>query len=189
MAELDSPVAHRLLRAVLTGVFLLVAPACSTLKVSTDYDRTVDFAAYRTYGWIDTQEIRNTLLKKRVMAAVDEELQGKGLVLKQDGSDLEVAIHPRFSSEVMVNTYSTGWGYSSGWGGWGGVGAGGTTSTVREVPVGTLIVDLVDTRRKELVWRGTATSPIDSEASAEERQEMVNDAIRKLFEDYPPKKN
>ncbi len=43
-----------------------------------------------------------------------------------------------------------------------------TTSTVQQIPVGTLVIDLVDAKAKQLVWRGTASDTIDQDASPEE---------------------
>ncbi len=172
----------------LRGSLLLAAAfalaACSTLEVSTDYDKAADFTKYRTYTWGKAEEIKNTIVKKRIESAVDQQLASKGLKKVESGPDLAVFVHPRLSKETQVNTYSTGWGY--GWGWYGGMGT--TTSTVQEIPVGTLVVDLVDVQRKELVWRGVAKSQLDSEASAEQRQERLDDAMKQLFASYPPQK-
>jgi hypothetical protein len=62
------------------------------------------------------------------------------------------------------------------------------TSTVSEVPVGTLIVDLVDANRKELVWRGTASDTLDPEASPEKKEKNLQEAMAKLLANYPPAK-
>jgi hypothetical protein len=58
----------------------------------------------------------------------------------------------------------------------------------KAVSVGTIIVDLVDPSTKQLVWRGIATSPFDSEASIEKRQGLLREAMKKLFAGFPPKK-
>ena len=62
------------------------------------------------------------------------------------------------------------------------------TSTVQQIPVGTLIVDLVDANQKELVWRGTATKTLDPGSSPEEKQKHLDEAVQKMFGNYPPKK-
>jgi hypothetical protein len=54
--------------------------------------------------------------------------------------------------------------------------------------VGTLIVDLIDAQKKEMVWRGTATKTLDPSASPEEKQAHLNEAVQKMLENYPPKK-
>lgn len=173
----------RTLSLAAAAAAILLSAGCSTLEVSTDYDKSADFTKYRTYTWGKGEEIKNTIVKKRIEAAVDQQLASKGLKKVESGPDVAVFVHPRLSKETQVHTYSSGWGYGYGW--YGGMGT--TTSTVQEIPVGTLIVDLVDVQKKELVWRGIAKSQLDSEASAEQRQEKLDEAMRRLFESYPPK--
>jgi len=55
-------------------------------------------------------------------------------------------------------------------------------------PVGTLLVDLADPKKKELVWRATASHGIDKNASLEGRERIVSGAIAKIFEGFPPGK-
>ena len=69
-----------------------------------------------------------------------------------------VVYHMAFDKEKDISTYSSGYGggYGAyGWG-WGGGGwAGGTTSTqVRDILVGTLVIDMADAKKGQLVWRG-----------------------------------
>jgi hypothetical protein len=54
------------------------------------------------------------------------------------------------------------------------------------VPVGTLIVDLVDAREKRLVWQGVASDALDPGATADERDKVVATMIAKMLADYPP---
>jgi hypothetical protein len=58
------------------------------------------------------------------------------------------------------------------------------TTTVTNVPFGTLIVDLVDVETSELVWRGRASDTIDRDAEA--REEQLHLAVTKMFENFPP---
>ena len=46
-------------------------------------------------------------------------------------------------------------GFAGGWRWRDGVGS--ATTTVTSCPVGTLVIDIFDTRRKEAIWRGTAS--------------------------------
>ena len=61
-----------------------------------------------------------------------------------------------------------------------------TTSTVSEIPVGTLIIDLVDAGKKQLVWRGTASKTLEPDASPETKEKNINEAVQKMFANYPP---
>jgi len=157
--------------------------ACSTLTTSTDYDPKANFAPYRTFSFKDVHEIKNTLLDSRLKDAVTATLTSKGWTRTNENPDIWVVMHVRLSTQTQINTYNTGWGYGWGWG-WGGTGM--TTSTVQQIPVGTLIIDLVDTKAKELVWRGTASDTIDQNATPDERDKNIRNALNKLFENFPP---
>jgi hypothetical protein len=171
-------------RAILA--FLSVAAAavfaCSTLSTNADYDPATDFSRYKTWDLKDDGSINNPLLAKRIETAVGGELAKKGMTRSASNPDLWVAVHGRLSKQTQIHTYDSGWGYGWRWGG------GMQTSTVSEVPVGTLIVDLVDANRKELVWRGTASDTLDPEASPEKKEKNLQEAMAKLLANYPPAK-
>ena len=102
--------------------------------------------------------------------------------------DLWVVLHARLKNDKQITSYNSGWGWGWGWGwrGWGG-GGGISTARIYDVPVGTLVVDLVDTKEKELVWRGFASRDVSSSETPQERAEITQKAVDKLFEGFPPK--
>ncbi|MBK9062907.1 MAG: DUF4136 domain-containing protein [Acidobacteria bacterium] len=166
-----------------------VAGAASSITVDSKADPGADFSRYKTYSWTEMKEIRSEAVKKRIMSAVDAQLKRKGFARKDDGAaDLRVVVHPSLSKEYPAHSYDPGWEY--GWGTWappfGDIGTG--SSLGESIPIGTVMVDLVDASTKKLVWRGAARSPLDSEASAEQKQELVDEAMQKLFKKFPPKK-
>ena len=63
---------------------------------------------------------------------------------------------------------------------------GGQTTTVTNIPTGTLIIDLVDAASNELVWRGTAKDNISTNATPEERQQKANEVCTQMFAKFPP---
>jgi hypothetical protein len=159
--------------------------ACSSITTNADYNPATDFSKYKTWAWHETGSIKDSLWRDRVKNALSDELRLKGLMSSEARPDLWVAAHTRLDEQTQISTYNTGWGY--GWG-WYGGGMGMTTSTVQQIPVGTLIVDLVDANEKQLVWRGTATKTLDPGSSPEEKQKHLQEAIAKMFANYPPKK-
>lgn len=173
--------------ALVAGAVLAVA-GCSTLSISTDYDKAADFSSYRTFTWKDTGELKDSLWSKRIEGVFSDTLASKGLRRVDSGGDLWVAAHPRLSKETQINTYNTGWGYGYGWYGYGGMGM--ATTTVTEIPVGTLMIDLVDAKKKELVWRGVASDTLntDPNRTAEDREKKLRDVAAQMFAGYPPKK-
>lgn len=71
--------------------------SCSSLKVATDYDKEVNFGAYKTFGFSDkTNELPvNDLVRKRILNAVVSELTSKGLTQSEQ---------PDLVIDVMIRT-------------------------------------------------------------------------------------
>jgi len=176
--------ALRLAAVVLLTVFGL--SACSTLSVTTDYDRAVDFSKLKTFRFEQRTEIRNQLVYDRIVRAITSELEAKGLSRADTDADVVVAVHGRVDRETQIRTDSFGYGWGR-WGYWGGpYGYGGATTTVSQVPVGTLVVDLVDAKAKQLVWQGVATDTLKSRSSPEDKDTRIAEVMAKVFADFPP---
>jgi hypothetical protein len=158
--------------------------ACSSITTNADYNPATDFSKYKTWAWHETESVKDSIWRDRIKTAVTDELRTKGLTPSESNPDLWVVAHTRLDEQTQINTYNSGWGYGWGW----GYGAGMTTSTVSQIPVGTLIVDLVDTNQKQLVWRGTATKTLSPDASPETKQKNLQEAVAKMFANFPPKK-
>ena len=171
------------------GVAFLLA-ACSGISTSTDYDPGADFSNFATYVWIDTQgddehQAVDAISHGRIQSAVDGVLATKGLSKATSNPDLAVGYQVASAERRSYNTVNTGWGGGYYWGGWGG-GMGMSTTTENVWEEGTLIVGLFDIGTKNLVWTGSATATIDPGRSPEERQKLINDAVAKMFKDFPP---
>jgi uncharacterized protein DUF4136 len=172
------------MKRALLVILAAAAAACSTLKTGADYDPSTDFSKYKTWDLKVDNSINNPLIAKRIESAVTAELSKKGMTRNPSNPDVWVAVHARLSKQTQVNTYDSGWGYGYGW----RYGGGMSTTTVTEVPVGTLIVDIVDAGKKELVWRGTASDTLNPEASPEKKEQNLQEAMAKLLAAYPPAK-
>ena len=62
-----------------------------------------------------------------------------------------------------------------------------STSTTSTLYIGTLVLDMYDPAKKQLVWRGTASKTLDANAKPEKRQKNLQKATAKLLKNYPPK--
>jgi hypothetical protein len=51
---------------------------------------------------------------------------------------------------------------------------------------GTLILDLIDPNGMRLIWRGTATTPLDESAGPRQREATVNEAVESILKRFPP---
>ena len=160
--------------------------ACSTLTVSTDFDPAANFSQYKTFTVMPLEQFQNnTITADRIKAAITQALQARGLTPAAEGADLQIQVFAKLSKETQITSTGTG-----GYGGWGyrgwGYGGGMSTTTVQDVAVGTLVVDLVDAKTNKPVWRGTASDTIAQNKTGEQKQEALNYAMNQMFAKYPP---
>lgn len=160
--------------------------SCSPIQVAHDYDKTVDYSQFRSFAFqkagIDKVEISD-LDKKRIMRAIEEELIAKGLS-KSEQPDLLVNIFTKSREQIDINQFNAGWGY--GWGyGWNPWGYG-SHATVTRATEGTLFIDLIDAKKKELVWQGEGSGVLTK--NTEEKEARIKEFVKKILAQYPPKK-
>jgi hypothetical protein len=183
---------HRRRSIWLLVILTCVLTACNAFKVKTDHDATADFSSFKTFAFAGPAEMNrggiydNSLMRKRIESAVVRELTAKGLrqVGLDEPQDLRVHywVHiqdkQRLESTgptVGVARYPGGYGWGAGYGG------GVTTYEYKE---GTLILDLIEPAKKQLVWRATIVGTLQE--STKDNVELGNKAIAEAFESYPP---
>lgn len=162
-------------------IMLFLCAGCSSVHVRTDYDRDADFSAYHTYSWLPHSEkghklMRNKMVRREVVAAVNREMKESGFreVSRQE-ADLLITYYIGARNRVDVTRY----GYR--YGRWGRIHP--RRMSVHSYKEGTLIVDLVDTETRELVWRGWASSVLHGREGI---SRDINNSVRELFKRYPP---
>lgn len=160
---------------------------CSSMTVSTDHDPAANFSQYKTFTVMPLEQFKdNPITGDRIKLAITKALEARGLVQTSDTPDLQVQVFAKLSKETQITSTGTGgyggWGYH-GWG-WGG---GMSTTTVQDVAVGTLVVDLVDAKTEKPVWRGIASDTINPKSTAKQKQEKLDYAMSQMFAKYPPK--
>jgi hypothetical protein len=170
---------------------IVLAPALAMAqKVSYDYDKTATFASFKTYAHKDGTKVGQPLIDDRIVAAIDAEMALKGFTKSESNPDVFVVYHTAFDKEKDISTFSSGYGGGYGGYGWryGGGWAGGTTSTqVRDILIGTLVIDMADAKKNQVVWRGMGVKEVDTQAKPEKRDKSINSAMKKIFKNYPPK--
>ncbi len=186
----------KLIQILVLSAFTLFLIGCSSVKYSTDFDPTQDFSKYKTYRFanpkeVDPEDLLNQypLIKKRVMAAIEADFASKGFKHANEGEDPDfVVLLAAGSKERMQVTQTGGYGYHGWYGGWGGYGPGyGGSTYVNYYEEGTLIIDIVDWKEKELSFRGTATGTLSKkEKTPEESQADIDELVTNILSKFPP---
>lgn len=166
---------------LLALLFIFTLSSCSSVRVNTDYDSKISFSNYKTYAYlksgIDKAEISD-LDKKRILTAIDGNLASKGMN-KSENPDLLISIFTKEKERVDVNqNYSFGWGW--GWNPYWGMGYSNVTTT----PVGTLFIDIIDAKTKELIWQGEGSGYLSKNTGKKEAR--IKEFVSKILEQYPP---
>jgi Domain of unknown function (DUF4136) len=179
-----------MLKRLVIAVAVVLSPAMLfAQKVSYDYEKSANFAGFKTYALKDGTKVGQPLIDDRIVAAIEAELAAKGLTKADANPDVFVVYHVAFDKQKDISTFSSGYGGGYGpygWG-WGGGWAGGTTQTqVRDILIGTLVVDIADAQKKQMVWRGMATKQVDAQTKPEKRDKNIAEAMKKIFKNYPP---
>ncbi|MCK6460911.1 MAG: DUF4136 domain-containing protein [Planctomycetes bacterium] len=160
---------------------LALLAACSSVSTNYDYDMSYDFSKLKTYRWADipAKSDADPLVVQRVGSAVESGLKAKGYAQAEGAPDFLVATYVGRRTRIQVTDWGYGYGPRGHWYGGGGV-------DVYEYEEGSLIIDIVDAKTRQLAWRGTAIGIVDPSATPEEKTERINDAVARIFEDFPP---
>jgi hypothetical protein len=170
-------------RIVMILALAYVTSPAAAQKVHVDFDHACDFSHYQTYRWVGPPDAAplNQLMQERVVGFVEESLAAKRLRRVQTGGDLLVSYRMDVQDKPVFNTFSDsiGFGWDFGWG------SGFATTTVEVIRVGTLTVDVVDSRRNQLVFQGVSTASISSKP--QHNTNKLAKAVNEIFEKYPPR--
>jgi hypothetical protein len=163
---------------------------CAGAPVRTDFDSEVDFLAYRDFAWLEAPLresgdresdpfARNSLLDKRVRAAIAAELALRGIAeVEAAESDLRVDYRVIFSRRMVAHETRTPvpfrrhhpFLYD-------------VDVHVTEVPESTLLIDLIDAESEQLVWRGWVEGR-NFDRRLDEREVVAK--VRAILQRYPP---
>jgi len=179
-------------RSLIAAAALVLVPALAMAqKVTFDFDKNEDFTKFKTYAMKDGTPVGQPLIDERIVNAIDDQMKAKGFTKSDANPDVFVVYHTTFDKQKDISTFSSGYagGYGPyGWGWGGGMGMGTTSTQVRDILVGTLVIDMADAQAKKVVWRGMGTKEIDTNAKPDKRDKSINKAVEKIFKNYPPKK-
>jgi hypothetical protein len=183
-------------------IFIVVALSatlfgCSGLTIRSDFDPTADFSNYRTWDWMpgtaeaeSSDPVRdNAILRGRIQTAIANILIDRGYKLNMDNPDFLVAYHVAFEEKIdleVVNNYY-GYPYAGSYAATWGPAIYGQEVQQRSWDQGTLLLDILDGKTRQLVWRGSAQAEVYPEQDPNKRQKNINNVASKVLEEFPPR--
>lgn len=171
--------------AFAVGLALLFVTACSSISVNYDYDTENNFSNYTTYKWLRKKNMQakdsgDFINYNRIRKAVNSELAAEGFKLKDKGKpDFFVIAYSGFNNKSDVSYW--GYSYEPQWDIY------ESNYPVSYYKEGTLVIDIINAKTKELVWRGAGKKPVVKNYSPKEKMEIVKKVVNKILENFPPK--
>ncbi len=161
----------------------------------TDFDRSADFKSYKTFSWGESElKVKNpvyssALIDKNIRSTIQNEFSKRGIAYDQTGGD--VVVNYKTYTEQKQQSYGSPYGYGPypffypfrfyGFG-WGYPNYWSNQDRVKTVTEGTLIIDLVDRKTNELVWRGSVEGNVDD---VKNLQKQIQKGIKAILKKYP----
>jgi hypothetical protein len=171
---------------------LLLVAGCSSVQVMVEKNPDADFDAYGTWEWFpgdptvtgDPRVDLNEDLRNFIMSAVEKQLAGRGYKRSGFSPDLYVDYHVTLqdvmNSQVIKNYYGESY----------------YPDFELSLPVyqdtykddweeGSLLLMVFDSRSKRLVWRGIASTEVNTQGPRQEAMERIDKAVEKLVKELP----
>src|SRR5687767_4433537 len=144
---------HRVLFAACVAVALA---GCATLTVGSHVDGTLNVTQFQTFDWGPPDSLptgdprldRDPYFVDHLQGAIEKQMAGRGYTRVESGQpDLLIHYHATTRRRLTVHDIDRGVGYCD---------TADCRVAVAEYEAATLIVDIVDRRTSQLVWRGWA---------------------------------
>jgi hypothetical protein len=186
---------HRQMRSAAPSIslflFTLILASPALGKMSVDFDPNLDFSKYKTFAYIgganmlEFRQLNPNYITDRVHSGVSQALTQRGLkeVKPEEQPDLVVRYWANSQSQIVSPSAGT-WGqfgpYVSDYWAY-------TYDLMRSESAldASLVIDLIDAKRKNLAWRLYMEQKIVDDDSVWNK---VLNEISKGFESYPPSK-
>ncbi|NOQ14076.1 MAG: DUF4136 domain-containing protein [Methyloprofundus sp.] len=187
--------------AFIATIFL---SGCSSLSLSTDYDKKIDFSNFNTYRWHANNEHNeaslkylNPIMDQRIRSTIDQKLQTQGYTKASTSInpvDFLVNYSIVIEDRADIRTYNNyngmypGYAYRGGYGYYGGMGYSSVSNTqVTHYKQGTLIIDIINPETDKLIWRGAADGRLPNDTNRNEQDALVQKYVTRILAEFPPK--
>jgi Domain of unknown function (DUF4136) len=165
-------------------IFAVLTGCSPQIGVYSDFDQDYDLSSYKTFDWgqkIKIEEDRNPLHynelnDKRIKAAVLEQMTMRGYQLTSENPDLIFHYHIVIDDQSVVATDPYGYYYGPYW--------THMQTNVFTYRQGTLILDLMERKSQDLVWRGWAVTDI-GQIKPDEVSDIIKTTVARIFKKYP----
>ena len=181
---------------IINIIILALSLSACTSMVNVDYDRETNFNSYKTYNVNITPvrvsgdtRINSSFMQQRVVSELNKALINKGFKNISKNQDFDVQYYLDIKQDFETQdsgVVSLGLGsysrHSS-------VGFGFTIPVGEPYSVDLLVltIDLVSSKTKELIWRGSLGYHLYEGATPETYTRLIKNLVTEILKEYPPK--
>lgn len=185
----------RMTRLIGAAVFALAATACGpAIQVSTVISPEANLTGLRTFRILPTPRPRegrpvppqdpmfvNSITNRALRNALIEGFQSRGYVANDSAPDFVVASYASAKHKLDVTYWDYGYVWRPRW--WRGWGTPRGEAIVTEYTEGTVIVDVLDPKSKELLWRGRGVAVVSDDV--QEYLTHLKTTVMAILDEFP----
>ena len=173
------------------AVSIVVMGSCKpALKVSSDYDRTVNFSEYKTFSlhYLATSKTVSELNEERLWNSIRTEMTKKGYIENDQKPDVVLNAVSVLKNKKYVSANSAFYGTAGAYrpyGYWNGTGTASahTTLQANAVKHGSLLIDIIDVKTNKLIWQGTGNTEFEKRPADPDK--AIASSVHKILASFP----
>ena len=168
------------LLAIMIGVMGVSAAAQS---VQTDYDRSFRFSDLKTFSFVDQRRVAtdplapDTLNDGRIRNGLESQLTANGFKVQNEKSDFVIAYY--VTTKNKLNVQDVGYGPPR----W----FGSRDIRVNQYSEGTLMVEFIDAKSNQVIWRGRASGTLEMKGVDKKISKSVEKLVKQFLKDTQKK--
>lgn len=175
----------RTLRLLTLLLLVAILVGCASPAAFVDYNMAGLWSTYRTYNWLPEPRAEdigplatNPSNRTSIEDAVDWAMKNRGLRREESNPDLLVAYYA--GKEDAIDPSVWGYAYSP------KENYKDEQGPPQSYKGGTLAIDLVDAKTKELVWRGWSAGVVNA-PNQDKTDNTIREVVKKIMAEYPPR--
>jgi hypothetical protein len=168
-----------------TALFCAIVVGGSALAqtVNIDYDHTVNFMKFKTYTWAHVHAT-DPAVENRITIAFNRDMASRYMTETQTGGDVTISAVEVTSDKQEYTDFYNGISNLTWQRGWGSGGFMEGQASLQDLQIGSLVIDMYDTKTQKIIWRGVVAEPV---ANGVLNVLKVDKAVTQLITKYPPK--
>jgi Domain of unknown function (DUF4136) len=175
----------KFLRPFIACSLLVVPSALWAQNVKAGYDHAANFSKFHTYTWTKGFPAAQERINSRIVTDTEQQLASRGLQRVEGEADLLVSYSAGVDQEFSYgpSMYVRGPNWGGFWADWAPTSSSGVLK-------GQILVELVEPRSKQCVWRALATDNISDSVrnNPDALMKKISKMVEKLFTKFPERK-